>query len=281
MDYACSVFGQRFVRKLTTADIVTFSQYLRDRGVSDATRGKHLRVLGACLNSALAHGYAAANPARMLPKGEKPRQVKKESAYFEDGELGRLFAELEKTWTPYRLICLAAVKTGMRLGELVALTFGDIDFFEGVIRVRSSYTGGERRPPKNHEVRSVDIPSDLVDELAEWRAECGDPGGEFLVFPGDTGGYMEGTVLLRRELYPAMAKAGVPREGPTGEKRTFHSFRHSYAKRCLESGADISWLQRQLGHYSITLTVDRYGHRGREKQKAQVALLEEKGAFKL
>jgi integrase len=62
--------------------------------------------------------------------------------------------------------------------------------------------------------------------------------------------------VLRRELYPAMKRAGIDRVGPTGEKRTFHSFRHTYAKLALENGRRITWLSRHLGHSSLKVTTD-------------------------
>ena len=56
-----------------------------------------------------------------------------------------------------------------------------------------------------------------------------------------------------------MKAAGVDRVGPTGEKRTFHSLRHTYAKRSLEVGAQITWLSRHLGHSSVQVTTGVYG----------------------
>jgi hypothetical protein len=79
----------------------------------------------------------------------------------------------------------------------------------------------------------------------------GRPDDDTLVFPG-TGkeGYLNAFALGRGVLYPAMERAGIDRVAPTGEKRTFHSFRHTYARCALQSGADIFWLQRQMGHSS-------------------------------
>jgi integrase len=74
-----------------------------------------------------------------------------------------------------------------------------------------------------------------------------------------------------------MAAAGIPREGPTGAKRTFHSFRHSHAKVALEGGRPITWLSRQLGHHSITVTVNTYGHFERAARRREAELME--GAF--
>lgn len=259
MRYATAAFGDKPVRKLAPQDVRRFLELMRDAKASDSTRAKHLRVLTACLNSAVAHGYAARNVARDLPKGERPRKRKRESAYFTNDELPRLFAELRPG--SYRMLCLAGLKTGCRLGELLALTWTDVDVAEQVIHVRRSYTGGRIARPKSHEVRQVDVADDLVHAIGAWWGELGRPAETTLVFPGETRrGYVNDQVLLRRELYPAMERAGVPRVGPTGEKRTFHSLRHTFAKRALETGRPVTWLSRHLGHSSLAVTTEVYGH---------------------
>jgi integrase len=63
----------------------------------------------------------------------------------------------------------------MRLGELSALTWGDIDLVGATIRVRQCYTGGELSTPKNHEQRSVDLTAELVELLGAWWGELGKP----------------------------------------------------------------------------------------------------------
>ena len=156
-----------------------------------------------------------------LPKAERPRPTRREAAYFENDELPRLFVAIGGEGV-YRLLFETALKTGMRLGELSALTWGDVDLVEAVIRVRRSYTDGHLSTPKNHERRDVDLTADLVETLGAWWGELGKPGDETLVFPGETpSGYLNPTAVLRRELYPAMKRAKVERVGPTGEKRTF------------------------------------------------------------
>ena len=74
-----------------------------------------------------------------------------------------------------------------------------------------------------------------------------------------------------------MTAAHIPRVGPTLERRTFHSFRHTFAKRALERGAQITWLSRHLGHSSLKVTTDIYGHWERAERKLQAAKME--GAF--
>ena len=163
----------------------------------------------------------------------------------------------------------------MRQGELLALTWGDVDLTGGVVRVRRTYTDGNLAPPKNHESRDVDLTGDVVELLGHHWGELGSPEDRQLVFPGDSAsGYMVPTTILRRELYPAMERAGVPRVGPTGEKRTFHSLRHTFAKRALENGRQITWLSRHLGHSSLAVTTEVYGHWERAERKREAALME-------
>ncbi len=271
--YAREAFGPMAVRRLRPEHVARFNDLLRKKGLSASTRAKHLRVLHACLGSAVAHGYAGANPVNELPKAERPRPAKKEAAYFENDELPRLFEHVDEG--VFRVLFLVALKTGMRLGELLALTWTDVDLVEAVIRVRRTYTDGHLGTPKNHERRDVDLTADVVELLIGWLDELGGPTGETLVFPGDTwAGYLRPETVLRRELYPAMKGAGVPRVGPTGEKRTFHSLRHTYAKRALENGRQITWLSRHLGHSSLKVTSDVYGHWERAERRREAELME-------
>ncbi len=174
---------------------------LRERGCSPSTRANHLRVLGAC----------------------------------ENDELPRLFCDVREE--PYRSLCLVALKTGMRQGELLALRWCDVDLEQAVIRVRRSRTSGTIGTPKNRERRDVDLIAHVVALLGRLQAEQRSGSSQSLIFPGAHGAaFLDPSVVLRRHLYPAMARAGIPRIGPTLEKRTFHSFRHTFAKRALERG---------------------------------------------
>lgn len=276
LKYAKKAFGERIVRRLSTADIVSFNEDMKVAKLSASTRAKHLRVLGACLNSAVAHGYAAQNPVKTLPKNEKPRAKRAESAYFDNAELPRLFAEFAEG--VYRTLFEVALKTGMRQGELLALTWADVDLGQAVIRVRRGITDRHLSTPKNHEIRDVDLTADVVDLLGAWWGELGRPADDVLVFPGEgRDGYLDPSTIRRRELYAAMKRAGIPRVGTTGTARTFHSLRHTFAKRALESGAQITWLSRHLGHSSLEVTSRVYGHWERAERKRQAKLLA--GAF--
>jgi integrase len=269
--YATEAFGDVVVRRLRPSHLAKVNELMKERKLSPSTRAKHLRVLNACLASAVEHGYAG--KVEKLPKAERPRPETKEAAYFTNDELPRLFTAIGSVGV-YRVLAETALKTGMRLGELSALTWGDVDLVGKVIRVRRTYTGGHLTTPKNHERRDVDLTADLIDLLGAWWGELGRPEDDRLVVPGETpSGYLDPTTVLRRELYPAMKRAEVPRVGPTGEKRTFHSLRHTYAKLALENGRRITWLSRHLGHSSLKVTTDVYGHFERAERKKEAELM--------
>jgi integrase len=271
--YAAAQFGERQVGNVQPADIARLSHHLKTRGLADSSRAKHLRVLGACFASAMEHGLAAQNPVRRLPRSERPRPSRKESAYFETNELPRLFPQIPEG--VYRTLFMLALKTGIRQGELLALRWGDADLANQRIRVRHSFTGGTLTTPKNHERRDVDLTPDVVELLGVWWGECGKPDDQCLVFPGDgRSGHIAPSTLVRRVLYPAMKRARIPREGPTGEKRTFHSLRHTFAKRALENGRQITWLSRHLGHSTLKVTTDVYGHWEAEERRREARKME-------
>jgi integrase len=240
-----------------------FEIVLRKAAITAATddANAYTRVLGVCLESAVRAGYAGRNPVRDVPTGERPRRRRKEAAYFTNDELPVLFEQFRERGGTYRVLFELALKTGMRQGELLALTWGDVDLVQSVIHVRRSYTDGNLGSPKNHEKREVFATEDVVDLLGSWWGECGKPGDDKLVLPGETKtSYLNPQVVLRRELYPAMERAGVPRVGPTGEKRTFHSLRHTFARIAIENSRPIFWLSKHLGHSSLDVTSNVYGH---------------------
>jgi Phage integrase family len=163
----------------------------------------------------------------------------------------------------------------MRQGELIALTWGDVDLGEAKIHVRRSFTDGTLGPTKNRQKRPVDLNEDVVEMLGRWWGELGSPGDDALVFPGATkSGYMP-DVKLRKELYAAMERAEILRVGAgSPEPRVFHSLRHTHARIWLQQNLSMFELSRRLGHSSLSVTSETYGHIEAKARKAAVAELE-------
>jgi integrase len=294
LDLASAVFGSVKVRDLEVADIRRFLEHnasefkrrhansksdeVRRSEIKPGTQAKHLRQLSACLEDAVREGYANDNPVRRLGKSLRPKVAKSKPSYYTDGELTRLWPELAAR-PVYAYLHKLAVVTGLRFGELAALEWNDVDFLNGELHVSKAYTAGIGVVllPKDNESRIVDLTPQAQALLEDWYRQSG--GGEGLVFEKETGGHLDHNYNRKHVLYPAMERAGIPRVGERGRKRDFHSCRHTFARIALEHGAEITWVQRQLGHSSITMTVDLYGHWARAAEKQQAAKLE--GAFAL
>src|SRR5262245_53671047 len=252
--YARAVFGRTRVRDLTASDVRRFLDHIRaehkrrhrrskdkairESEVSPATLSKHLRQLGACLEAAVSEGYAERNPVRELHKTARPRVAKSRPAYYTDQELARLWPELAER-PVYAAVCKAAVLTGLRFGELAALTWGDVDLLGRELHVSKAYTRGIGfTPPKSGEPRTVDLTPQAAALFEEWFRESG---GEGFLFTREDGGHLDDGYTRRHVLYPALQRASIPRIGERRRERDFHSFRHTFARIALEHGAEITW----------------------------------------
>jgi integrase len=152
-------------------------------------------------------------------------------------------------------VYLTAALTGLRLGELLALAWADIDFAGQAIRVRRSFTAhGGLSSPKSGRVRSVPMVPDVAHTLAalatrEWFTAEGD-----LVFPGQTGGHQDGAALRIRY------KAAVKRAGLRPLR--FHDLRHTFGTLAVRR-AEVPAVQAWMGHSSIQTTMRYIHHRDR------------------
>lgn len=93
---------------------------------------------------------------------------------------------------------------------------------------------------------------ELAKVLKEWRIAC--PHSEYnLVFPNSEGKYQSAENMTKRRFLPSLNRAGI-------DKIRFHDLRHTYASLLLANGVQMKYVQKQLGHSSITMTMDLYTH---------------------
>ena len=161
-------------------------------------------------------------------------------------------------------LLMTAVRTGMRIGELLALQWGDFDLVEGFVDVQRQYSRERlttlKRSKNRGKLRRVDLSPQLVETLERYRvqlkADALKAGIELSkwVFPGSSDDILLDVSKLRRDAWRKVQTKAKLRH------RRIHDLRHTYASLMLTGGASITYVSEQLGHSSIRLTVDTYGH---------------------
>ena len=153
---------------------------------------------------------------------------------------------------------LTAAFTGLRMGELIALRWRDIDFKGSVVRVRASRTVGALTTPKSGKVRSVPLAPDVAQAL---KAERGlFTAEDDLMFVGEGGGFLDDSAL-RRRYKAALKRAGL-------RQLRFHDLRHTFGTRMIAK-ADIRRVQEWMGHADVQTTM-RYLHYAPRDEDAQL-----------
>lgn len=290
MEYGKGVFGSKRLRSMTPADVTGFLHRLPSLGpqpakpkpgeapkpkpkMSASTMAKHLRHLNACFTVAVLEGYMVRNPVKGLHVSQRPTAQANEAGFFEDDELAPLFAKFPEGL--YSVYFTLALRTGMRLGELTALRWGNVNLTDSYIAVNESYTNRALGTPKSRTSRrEVYVDPGTVKFLASWWRECGQPGDDELVLRAPTKSGFLDVKMIGKQLARAMKAAAIPEFDSQGRRRKQHSFRHTYARIVLENGKTLFWLQRQLGHSSYAVTEKVYGHLAREHRQQVAAELD-------
>jgi integrase len=253
-------FGEMPIESITTAMIETWIAGV-DR--SPATRTKALVLMHGIFKRARKLYGLPTNPAADVEK--PPARRSGDIEVFSPEEVMALVraAGSEQDAAIY----LTAAFTGLRRGELLALSWRDVDFSGQVVRVRASYADGALTTPKSGKVRSVPMAPDVAEALAKLGRRQSWTADDNLVFVGPGGSYLDGRAL-RRRYDSALRRAGL-------RKLRFHDLRHTFGTRMIGK-ADIRRVQEWMGHADIQTTM-KYLHYAPRKEDA--ALVAE--AFKL
>jgi integrase len=232
-----------------------------DRPVARATVREALTTLSTILSTAVEDGLLPANPCARLRKqiGNTGGQEAHEVEVFTRSELTRLLAVAERdypVWYPF-VLCLA--RTGMRLGEVVALRWADVDLESRGILVRRSQRKGRISEPKNGKARRVDVSGQLATALRGHKslqaAEAALRGSELpeRVFSTPTGQVVADDAFRNNAWATILRRAGLRYRKP-------HTLRHTYASLLIDMGQPLPYVQHQLGHHSAGFTLKVYGH---------------------
>jgi integrase len=246
-------FGERPVESITTAQI---EHWLAGLPQSARTRTLALVLMHGIFRRAKKVWALPTNPAAEV---EKPPQARSgDIEVFSPEEVWALARAAEDEQDA--AIFLTAAFTGLRLGELLALHWRDVDFTGSVLRVRGSYSAGHLTTPKSGKVRAVPLAPDVAAALAALGRRELFTGDDDLVFIGATGSYVDGSALRRRYKH-ALAAAEL-------RPLRFHDLRHTFGTRMIAT-ADIRRVQEWMGHADIQTTM-RYLHYAPHAEDAQL-----------
>ncbi|MDA0749005.1 MAG: site-specific integrase, partial [bacterium] len=175
---------------------------------------------------------------------------------------GQVRALIENSPDEWRTFFLTAGLTGMRLGELLAMRWKNVDWKAGCYNVRERlYERLFDTPKSESSLRAVDLAASALAALKAHRAEQNrvklmlgpDYEDADLVFCQPGGKPITNPRSIRKVLQKVLVAAGCP-------SIRIHDLRHSYASALIVQGAHPRYIQKQLGHASISITMDVYGH---------------------
>lgn len=237
---ALEEFGSKRIKKITPADINAYALKQKEAGLCRATAQTRIMVVNMIFDYAILSGYIQYNPCAAV---KLPNNMKTKGRTLPSDDILRIIDKSE--W----LLPFFLLYSGLRRGEVVALTYGDIDRENKLIHVNKAAGYADNFPflkaPKSRAGNRKVI---LLDKLAA-RIPDGPP--DALIFPGKNG-----------ELFHSKAfyDAWYDWEEKMGIKVTPHQLRHGFATLLLEAGLDTKDAQEQLGHSSEAMTKDIYEH---------------------
>jgi integrase len=267
------LLGREKLSSLTAPRIHEFDADLRKIGRSLSMRKKVLTNLKTVLSFAKSKGLVAQNVASDIKIKSNRREEKKAPLraghdFPTKAELRMLMDGAAGRW---RSLLITAIFTGMRASELRGLRWQDVDLDNGVIHVRQRADAWRNIGKPKSAAGSRDIPLTpmVINALSQWKGAC--PAGALgLVFPNGKGNIESHANIRNRFFIPLQIRCGmtadsgmVDKDGAPilDAKYGFHALRHTAASLFI---AHLGWtpkrVQTVMGHSSITMTFDRYGH---------------------
>jgi integrase len=244
-------FGNRNLNRLTTDDVRRWIAELEGAGRAPSTVRKAYQLLGQMIRQAVDDGRLARSPLPRRPNLPTPDH--EEMKIITPAQVHGLAQAIDPR---YRVMVLTAAYTGLRWGETAGLQLPNVDLLRRNLRVAGTLVEVSGQvslgPPKTkRSARKLSISSTLADEIGTHIGRYPDPGG--WIFSAPEGGPIRATNWRRRVWAPAVAEVGL-------EPLRFHDLRHTHASMLIAQGEHPKVIAERLGHSSITVTLDVYGH---------------------
>ncbi len=251
--------------KYNRLDQELMERFIADKKVAGLSE-KYITDMVVMVKSAAKWAERIKNYANRIRNVELPKSQPKEIAVFSQDEQKKLLRAIMALHNMTACGVLLALYTGLRIGELCALQWRDIDFNTGIMHIKKtvqrirvygdkSKTAVKVTAPKSvSSFRDIPLPEFLITLLLSYRGE-----EQSYIASGSTA-LIEPRSFTNR--YKALLKkAGVP-------SRKFHCLRHSFSTSALQLGFDIKTLSEILGHASANITMRVYVHSSMERKSA-------------
>ncbi len=265
-------FGSKSIDRVDPRDVASYitakSRPKYKGGLSRKTIVNHLNFAHGLFAFALRRGWCTSNPVAATDRPEA-EHVDADIRFLDLAELEALVASAAKRATDIpegdgepdvrgytdHVLYLTAAMTGMRLGELVALRWRDVDTAASVIRVRRNYTRGNLGTPKSRRSsRALPMAGRLGGELEHhFKRSLYQGDGDLVFCHPQTGDPYDASQICIR-FYSAMNAAGMGDRCGRGGGITFHSLRHTFGTRMAAAGVPMRTLQEWMGHRNLATT---------------------------
>lgn len=273
--YIVPEIGKLKLDKLTHVQINKMYRKHEQR-LSSVTVHRIHRTLRAAINRAIKRGLIKDSPMIRVDVPER-RSPKRGILNVKQARSMLSWLNQERSIAYYG--AFLAVYGGLRLGEVCGLQWNDVDFENQTIFIRRARQRHKRQdiiidPKTSDSIRDIVLPAFVLEEMQRWK-EWQSTRSEQIGKPLDEDGFVVLTLDLKppdphifaRDVKLALTALQLPIV-------TFHDLRHTHATWLLESGVDLKTVSQRLGHSSITVTADTYGHVTRKMQQEAVSKLE-------
>lgn len=257
-------FGITKLDKIEPKHIMNFQDKIIDQYSPDFLKKIHT-VLSSIFNHAIKYYNHKENPAKIV--GNFEVEVKRRMEYWEFEEFKRFIEVVEELM--YEVLFLTLYYSGARKGELLALTWEDIDIKNKSINInKTEYNRIITKPKTKSSNRSILLPEFVIDKLIELKEESSKyvpVKNDYRVFGEFYDSISTSTLDRRYDKYVKLS--GV-------KKILIHEFRHSHASYLINKGVSPLVVAQRLGHSDVSTTLNIYSHLYPSKQIEAVAIME-------
>ena len=259
-------FGSMLMEQIGPMQITRFFEKLRQHKLSSHYQLNFYALLRTLFELAVKYEILPASPIRK--KLHRPRSRPREKPSLTAEQILQVLGEIPTPWKPL-FLCLAL--TGLRIGELLALRWKNVDWESKKVRITHALWRGQLERPKTEaSMRVLHLPEILYKGLRVHRERSLFTAPEDFLFCRADGTACDPGFLREQVLYPALDRVGIQR---SPRRYGFHLFRHSAASIVHSETGSLKLAQKQLGHAKLSTTADIYVHtNGEDQEQAAEAL---------